>query len=191
MNLPHASFHSLLAKTVLLVSLSTNLLFGAYSRDNTLETVYDDQTGLTWQDNAIVSTQTLDWNASIDDCEALNFAGLQDWRLPSQNELYSITDITREDPAIDPTFQNVASGDYWSSTSDASFAELAWVVGFTYGLEAPGWPKSTNYYVRCVRGGQIIPSPSPAVAVPLFGLPGFVVLSLLLGLGGFGFFRRK
>ncbi len=32
---------------------------------------------------------------------------------------------------------------------------------------------------------------SSTVAVPLFGLPGFVVLALLLGLGGFGFARRR
>ncbi len=177
-------------KPILVLLTACSLLFGAYSRDNTLETVYDDQTNLTWQDNAIVASQTLDWNASIDYCENLDFAGVQDWRLPNINELLSITDLSVSNPAIDTTaFQNTASNYYWSSTTFAPNTSYAWDVYFYYGNGF--WDgKAVSGYVRCVRSGQIAPSPT-AVSVPLFGLPGFAALALLFGLGGFGFLRRR
>jgi len=135
-----------------------SLLFGAYIRDNVHETVYDDQTNLVWQDNAVVATQELNWTASIDYCENLDFAGYQDWRLPNVNELLSITDPSVYNPAIDGTFQNIAPQYHWSSTTQDSNASSAWSIGFYSGDDdADG--KVGNGYVRCVREKQAATAP--------------------------------
>lgn len=153
-------------RVILLILTAASLLFGAYTRNATTETVYDDQTDQTWQDSVIVSTQTLDWNASIDYCEALDFAGVQDWRLPNINELLSITDLTTSNPAIDSTFQNTASSFYWSSTTYAPDTDNAWYVYFNGGVDGAYAKTATFFYVRCVRSGQIPPSAPQAVLVP-------------------------
>ncbi len=65
----------------------------------------------------------------------------------------SIVDYDRYDPAIMPSFQNVASSSYWSSSSYVSDAKDAWVVGFKYGT-TDRYGKSNEYFVRCVRARQ-------------------------------------
>ncbi len=127
----------------------------SYTRDNSNDTVYDSDTNLTWMDDANVSSQTKTWIAAIDYCEALDFAGVQDWRLPNFNELYMIADRTTYNPAIDATFESTAASVYWSSTTVASNTSYEWGVSFYYGNDAM-FGKTGSHYVRCVRDGQII-----------------------------------
>lgn len=87
----------------LLLGLYT-FVWAAYTRDNVQETVYDDETELTWQDNAIVASQTLEWTAAIDYCEDLVHGGYDDWRLPNFNALYL---IGIRSSRMDATFVNV------------------------------------------------------------------------------------
>ena len=150
-------------RVILFFFAAFSLLFGAYIRDNTLETVYDNQTNLMWQDNAIVASvdHKLDWTASIDYCENLDFAGFQDWRLPNVNELLSITDLSVYNPAIDSTFQNTAALYHWSSTTQDSNASRAWSVGFYSGDDDVDG-KTGNGYVRCVRDRDVLTAP-PAI----------------------------
>jgi len=175
-------------KAILLILTAGSLLFGAYTRDAATETVYDDGTSLTWQDNEVVKTTTRTWSEAIEYCENLDFAGVQDWRLPNINELLSMTDPTRVDPAVDPIFTNVASHLYWSSTTHAGGTTDAWFVAFRHGYVGNNDKTYYSYYVRCVRSGQIVPSAS-AVSVPLLPWARFAML-LLFALAGFGFVRR-
>lgn len=74
-------------------------------------------------------------------------------RLPTINELVSLVDDTRSNPAIDTIFEKITPYHYWSSSSITARLSKAWIVPFNNG--APGYnDKSTNYYVRCVRAGQ-------------------------------------
>lgn len=68
-------------------------------------------------------------------CKALATGGHTDWRLPTIQELLSLVDYTRHDPAIDTTaFPDTQSNFYWSSSPDASApADYAWLVNFHYG----------------------------------------------------------
>ena len=117
-------------------------------------TVTDNTTGLQWQDDVVGSTRT--WQAAIDHCEALSLDGFNDWRLPNLNELISLVDYGSTRPAIDPTFQSVASNDYWSSTTYAGISGSAWYVTFSYGNQSYDGKSGSgsSRYVRCVRAGQ-------------------------------------
>ncbi len=183
-----------------LILIAASLLFGTYTRDAVTATVYDDETGLIWQDepytqaeeNAYVANteagKVLFWSSATDYCENLDYAGMQDWRLPNKNELLSITDFSRVFPAVEPTFVNVTSHHYWSSTTFAGGASIAWFVGFDGGYSGIT-EKTESGYVRCVRGGHVSSSAS-AVSVPLSPFVRLVTL-LLFGLAGLGFMRRR
>ncbi len=129
----------------------TNTSLASFIRDSTFETVFDNRTGLTWQDNDIVLSQTFDWNASIDYCENLDFAEKQDWRLPNINELFSIIDFSRN-PAIDSSFLNISTSNFWSSTSFDTLK--AWNIYFYIGLDGQ-FDKTNTFKVRCVRGEMV------------------------------------
>jgi len=117
-------------------------------------TVTDILTGLMWQQETGVF---MDWESALNYCETLTLAGYNDWRLPDINELQSIVDYSRFDPAIDAnTFPNTQSSIYWSSTTDDSYPSFAWQVYFNYG-NIYSYNKSNLYYVRAVRGGQSSP----------------------------------
>ena len=124
----------------------------SYTRDDINGTVTDNATNLEWQDDAIGSTMT--WANAVTYCDGLTLDGKDDWRLPSIEELVSITDKSKVNPSINETyFKSVTSNYYWSSTTLASDSSLAWGVYFNYGYD--GWyNKTSSYYVRCVRSGQ-------------------------------------
>ena len=139
-------------KNILLLCILTGILSADFIR-NSDSTVTDTKTRLMWQDNTDAKTVTKTWQGAIDYCENLTLGGHSDWRLPNYNELESIVDYGRYGPAIDPTFQNVVSYYYWSSTTNASHTDSAWYVYFYNGDDT--WHgKSGTYYVRCVRSAD-------------------------------------
>lgn len=126
-------------------------------RDDAKEVVIDPKTQLMWQDDASVKSVNKNWQGARDYCAALRFAGYDDWRLPKRLELLSITDKSKEKPAIKAKFANVVSGSYWSSSPYASFVDFvdfAWNVYFGYG-NGHANSKSNEYYVRCVRDSKL------------------------------------
>ena len=61
-----------------------------------------------------------DWEASIQHCEDLSFAGHDDWKLPSNKELSSTVDLRKQKPAIDTNFfpDTDYKAYYWSRTPE-------------------------------------------------------------------------
>ena len=121
--------------------------------DNGDGTVTDTATGLMWQQT---EAGEMPWEEAMAYCENLVLpeGGYDDWRLPNRNELRSLVDYSREDPAIDLThFPGVVSSDYWSSTTRADFMGRAWTVSFYYG-DVNNYYKSYSNYVLAVRGGE-------------------------------------
>lgn len=124
------------------------------------DTITDTRTGLVWQKCSngqsgascgTGSATTATWTAAITYCNNLNLAG-KTWRLPSKNELLSITERSKYSPAIDTTyFPATVSSSYWSSSTYASGTASAWGVYFNYGYSSY-FSKPNNYYVRCVAG---------------------------------------
>lgn len=144
-------------KQILLNLLGLSTLVSAdFSRDDATGIVTDNSTKLQWQDDAVGTAMA--WDLAIAHCEDMTLGGYTDWRLPNFNELYSIADKSKYNPAIDSTFQSVVSVEYWSSTSVAGYPEEAWNVHFGYGgSKSNGLTKLSSgdiYHVRCVRDGE-------------------------------------
>lgn len=112
--------------------------------------VYDKRLNLTWQDDYEAQSVKKKWKEAKKYCANLNLAGFSDWRLPSIEELLSITDVSRYKPAIRKAFKNMKGKYYWSSTSSASNSSSAWRVYFEYGDNNEN-SKSFSQFVRCVR----------------------------------------
>ena len=90
----------------------------------------------------------------INALNAANFGGFSDWRMPTREELRSIVNYGKYNPAIDTAyFPGTLASSYWSSTTYALSTSYAWHVDFYHGYGNLS-SKSSSYYVRAVRGGQ-------------------------------------
>lgn len=126
--------------------------------------VTDNVTGLVWQkcskglsgNTCATGSATTDtWANALTYCNALDFAGQTDWRLPNVYELYSIMDFGKAGvPFADATyFPATVSATYWSSTSRPASGSSAMNVSFGGGSAFSGSTgKSGTIYIRCVRG---------------------------------------
>lgn len=122
-----------------------------FTRDDTKNIVTDNATLLQWQDGT--TPATMNWANANTYCIDLDFGGYSDWRLPTVEELMTITNKGAVNPSKFTEFANIVSNYYWSSSTYASDTSRAW--GVTFGNGADYWdPKTTAYYVRCVRAGQ-------------------------------------
>ena len=136
-------------RTTLLIIIGLSTFLGAdFSRDSTTDIVTDNDKALEWQDNNIIKSIT--WESAITTCETLSFGGHNDWQLPNINELKTIIDRNRADPAIANAFINIISANYWSSTSLKDDEYDGWVVDFSDG-NVNVTSKASENYVRCVR----------------------------------------
>ena len=118
------------------------------------DVVSDSSTGLEWQDDSDTNGTRRTWQAAIDYCEDLSLESHNDWRLPNINELKTLIDRSKRNPAIkSEVFVYVKSSYYWSSTSIVGVEYIAWFVNFNNG-DVFGAFKDNNNYVRCVRDGQ-------------------------------------
>ena len=106
-------------------------------------TVIDKDTGLVWQQNDSVNSMV--WSASVAYCNQLSLAGFTDWRLPTVNEGIMFIDY---DTNIFPN----SSNHYWTGTTVASNADIAYYLAVSGGPQPNGF-KDDNYKfrARCVR----------------------------------------
>ena len=122
--------------------------------------VYDNNTGLMWQQT--MPNETYTWEEALSYCNDLTYAGYGDWRLPTPQELLTIVDSSRTHPAIDTTyfpvdFVTTTSSLFWSSStrvSNVSDTNDAVTVDFYYGFMGYS-DKTSKGYVHCVRGSTL------------------------------------
>jgi hypothetical protein len=94
--------------------------------------VWDRQTGLMWSNT--LGDSRLSHEDAEKACAELQLAGHADWRLPSRQELQTILDLTKHDPAIDTSlFPGTKSEAYWSGCRLAADPDYAWIVSFYHG----------------------------------------------------------
>ena len=129
----------------------------ARSYDRIGDLVMDNIIGLQWQDN--IESVLRPWykfgaETAANYCTTLSLGGHTDWRLPMIEEFQTLVDYSQHGPAAtEDVFNHISSYRYWSSTTSVSSASYAWIVDFNYGYSHYG-TKTSDYYVRCVRGGQ-------------------------------------
>ena len=104
----------------------------------------------------------LEWSETLLDGESVNYADAEKavaalgegWRLPTRQELESLVDTSRHDPAIDiDRFPDTKSCRYWTSTPCAWNDAAVWCVDFYYGFVG-GFHRYLDGCVRAVRPGQ-------------------------------------
>ena len=119
------------------------------------QVVYDEASGLMWQQSGSECVTYDEAKAYIDTLNRDQFAGYDDWRLPSLEEAMSLMEPAEnnDDLFIDPVFDK-EQATIWTSdwTSDTYGASSAWVVYFYggYGYNYGRYILSSDY-VRAVR----------------------------------------
>jgi hypothetical protein len=107
--------------------------------------------GLVWSAEDVVP-KACNHAAAEKACKELRLGGFDDWRLPTIQELLTLVDYSRSEPAIDTAkFPACKSTWYWTSTPVASSPDYAWVVYFDNGGADYGRRDSHSALARAVR----------------------------------------
>ena len=104
----------------------------------------DTKTNLEWSKE---NFGPMSWNNAIK-----QFDGSNGWRLPTIEELITLVDRTKLGPATD--LPKMLPSYYWSSTTNATHTDFAWIVDFYYSNDG-NYLKSNSYYVRGVLKRRI------------------------------------
>ncbi len=128
--------------------------------DADLACIRDENSGLIWEvktsDNWGESYSYTDAGNYSQTANASSLCGYNDWRLPDIEELATLVDYEKEQPAIDSEyFPNTLSDSYWSASPHATSSSQAWAVNFGNGRVVAATQSST-YAVRLVRGGNLL-----------------------------------
>ena len=115
--------------------------------DNGDGTISDTKTRLMWRKDG--SKERLTYAQAEEFIAELNREEWTDWRLPTIEELFSLVDFTKREPAVNPMFE-CEKASYWSSTPVAGYSNLAWIVYF-YDGNVNNNNRSNRYFVRPCR----------------------------------------
>jgi hypothetical protein len=127
------------------------------------EAVLDKETGLVWEKSPS-TTLLMDWDAyptgAVVECYRKAVGGRMGWRLPTEEELFSLVDPTQTSPALPQghPFAGVQAqmGDsYWSATTSVDNPDYALGVDFEAAPVISRLPKAGgSSFAWCVRGGH-------------------------------------
>lgn len=108
--------------------------------------VKDVKTGLVWQRDYKTDKN---WRQATDYCSKLVYAGYDDWIPPRLEQLETLIDDARSEPASD--FPGMPSSVFWSGSFYVNYySDHAWSVDFGDG-NAKLKNKTDQYNIRCVR----------------------------------------
>lgn len=113
------------------------------------EAVQDHKTGLIWEQSPDSEHDV--WSRSVERCKAKTVGGKSGWRAPTVEELKSLIDSSRKDPALPSghPFSGIKSAIYWTATPSPRDEIVAWQVSFFSG-EAVTDQKSGTRRMWCV-----------------------------------------
>ena len=129
--------------------------------DNLNNTITDIRYGLMWKKCQIGLSgnncesgfdTTFTWKQALDEAEASDHAGYNDWRLPNLKELLSIVELSCFNPSININyFPNTSSSGFWTESPFINFSNRAWSVLFQSGDANKNDSREFGYFVRLVR----------------------------------------
>jgi len=114
--------------------------------------VFDSKTGLTWSAEPVQGGKEFTHADALKACASLDLLGKQDWRAPTIQELLSIVDYTRCDPAVDTDYFKAPYSWTWSSTIAKAPAGDAWLVYLNFG-SSDGSRRTDRTRARARRTG--------------------------------------
>jgi len=122
------------------------------------QTIHDNDTDLTWLQDANVHKDMMNWNSAFDLISEMNSEmayGYNDWRVPNIIELESLADMGQHSPALpdDHSFNDVQEF-YWSSTTSRYDMNYAWVLYMLDGAVGVGHKPLSEFYLWPVRGKE-------------------------------------
>jgi hypothetical protein len=116
--------------------------------------VLDKLTGLVWERTPSTVT-TYNWVSAVETCALGFIAGAHSWHLPTIEELSSLLDPSRADPALPAGHPfAIANAAYWSATTSSTNPSNAFFVSFLFFGNTGSVSKATLQRRWCVRGGQ-------------------------------------
>jgi len=126
------------------------------------DAVLDRETGLVWERSTVRAGTAQDpatkpWLTAVDFCQKLGKGGRYGWRLPTEEELRSVSVAwdSADDPFTLPqNFGDVQS--YWTSRTVSSPTAQAYAVLLDVPETRQAEAKTTMYGAWCVRGGQAL-----------------------------------
>jgi hypothetical protein len=144
--------------------LSDARLFSDYVA-NSDGTATHTPTGLVWQrceigkswngKGCLGSASAFTWESAKVLTNGYSFAGKDDWRLPSKEELSSLVDYETARPAFNTTiFPNKTGFRFWSASPYAGDVSAAWAANLEHG-SIYYYARSDTLGVHLVRGGQV------------------------------------
>ncbi|MCH9813558.1 MAG: DUF1566 domain-containing protein [Epsilonproteobacteria bacterium] len=133
---------------------------GSFEKSDGNLTVTNIRTGFVWEDtNSNENNSTfVQAQAHCESLKTSNFAGKNNWRLPTRADLFKLANYNNANPNVysDDTFSNRVGGAYW--TSEEINATTAWTVSyagvgdFKVSKTLVAGAPITSAYVRCVSG---------------------------------------
>lgn len=124
--------------------------------------VLDRETGLVWERQPAAGTDT--WANALVDCRTAATGGRRGWRLPAQEEAYTLVDPSQTHPDLPAghPFLGIGATDiFWTASTLETGATLAYTLFLQNAAETDAEPKSSAFRYWCVRGGQATSNPTP------------------------------
>jgi hypothetical protein len=104
------------------------------------EAVLDKQTGLTWARNLNITDEPKPWQEAVKFCQDLEIGNQKGWRLPTKEELITLLDTSRSNPALPEghpfenyTDPNTPDSAYWTGTTYEGNSNSAYYIYFSIG----------------------------------------------------------
>ncbi len=113
-----------------------------------------------WEDSphTVGAENQVGFYGAQDYCNALNYGGYGDWRVPNRHELAEMLNYGKTDVLMDDIFNYRSGANYWTSqqklSSGGNGSGLGWSISFTDG-GVHDRDRGSAYNVRCVRGKAI------------------------------------
>jgi hypothetical protein len=129
--------------------LTVRILLGAeFVPDVKQHVVLQPTAKLIWEDDEFSSNQKMGFKMAMAYCEMLNLDGMNQWHLPTIDEISGIVDMRRT-PSIYPDFYHTSSECYWGTIQKPESG--VGYIDFSNGMKTIGFGFGQECHPRCAH----------------------------------------